>query len=324
MRRAGAVSNDSSAQEFAEDLLRKDQSAVAAALGAFFMVAAESEGTLFGPLILLVAGVGGGVKVFDGRLRQPGLGTKRPRGFLASETIPMAARVGIPMSIAAAGVALAFDGRQRLGSVLRPAVIRARDAGFPARSNVLDTIASVGPKALSEAAISQAFLRIAAPSAGGLVTPADLRQVPTTDFGAQELTCPEGTWSYPFATQSGAPEPFEQRQRALDALGSVRIVLTADPQGSLACACFFRPTSGMAIEGLELSVPGLARPVQRGLTRVPAGTPLFAPAPVAVLQAPEGGYSRSVGLPDAETVSLETLLRARLKLHREPATLAVY
>jgi len=324
MRRAGASSNDATILEIAEDLLRKGQSATAAALGAFFMVAAEHEGTLFGPMVLLVAGTGRGVKVFDGRLRQPGLGRKRPRGFLASEAIPRASRVAVPLSIAAGAVAMAFDGRSGLGQVIRPAIGRARDAGFPLRAEVLENIASLGPKALSESLISQAFLRSAGPSVGGIITPADLRQIPETAFGAAELPCEAGLWSHPFSEAAGFPVVPALRQKASEILGPSLVLLTADPEGVLAGICFYRPASTVAIEGLELAVPASAVPVERGVARVPAGAALYAPTPMAVLTSAQGAYVGCAGFPDAGVTSLEALERARLKLRRDPTTLAVY
>lgn len=324
MRRAGAISNDVVIQEIAEDLLRKGRSATASALGAFFMVAAEQATTLFSPLILLVAGTGRGVKVFDGRVRQPGLGRKRPRGFLPAEAIPEASRVGVPMSIAAAGVAMAFDGSVGLSQVVRPAATRARELGFPARAQVMEGIATLGPRAVSDTLISQSFLRSAGPSVGGLITPSDLRQIPPTAFSAQTFETPEGMWSHPLAEAAGFPLDAKGREHAAAHLGAPKILLTADPEGVLACVCFFQGTAGIPLEGLDLSAPALALPVERGVARVPAGAALYSPAPLAVLTNPQGAYTSCVGLVDVDTPTPVTVGAARLRLRRELATLAVY
>ncbi|MGC4065984.1 MAG: hypothetical protein QM784_15310 [Polyangiaceae bacterium] len=86
--RSCSLSNDIVAAEAADECLLAGGSAVAAVLCGFFAAAGAYSGVLLGPLSLLVAGVGSGARAFDGRLRQPGLGTKRPRGFRDEESHP--------------------------------------------------------------------------------------------------------------------------------------------------------------------------------------------------------------------------------------------
>ena len=113
--RALAMSNDPIAEEAAIAQLSQGGSAVGAVLAGFFAAAGGYSGVLLSPLTILVAGIGTGGRAFDGRLRQPGLGTKRPRGFLPEEAIPSAARIAVPASVAAAAVANAYDGAKSLG-----------------------------------------------------------------------------------------------------------------------------------------------------------------------------------------------------------------
>src|SRR5688572_32963231 len=106
--RSAAIANDSVAEEAAQDFLLSGGSAVGAVLSGFFAASGAYAGVLLAPLSLLVAGVGSGARAFDGRLRQPGRGTKRPRGFKQNEAIPDAARVAVSASVAAAMVAHAY------------------------------------------------------------------------------------------------------------------------------------------------------------------------------------------------------------------------
>src|SRR5687768_17130658 len=118
--RAVAISNDPVAEEAAQShLTAQGGSAVGAVLTGFFAAAGAYSGVLLSPLTVLVGGIGTGGRAFDGRVRQPGLATNRPRGFLPEETIPTAARVGVPMTVAAAAVAYAYDGGKSLGSLVK-------------------------------------------------------------------------------------------------------------------------------------------------------------------------------------------------------------
>src|SRR4051812_9922053 len=123
--RALAISNDPLAEEAAQAQLAQGGSAVGAVLAGFFAAAGGYSGVLLSPLSILVAGIGTGGRAFDGRLRQPGLGTKRPRGFLPDEAIPIAARVAVPAGVAAAAVANAYDGAKSLGSMVKHGILRA-------------------------------------------------------------------------------------------------------------------------------------------------------------------------------------------------------
>ena len=124
----------------AQDFLLAGGSAVGAVLSGFFAACRAYAGILVGPLSLLVAGVGSGVRAFDGRLRQPGLGTRRPRGFLSEGEIPAAARVAVPQSIAAAVVAHAYDRGGPISEVLKRGIRQAKQVGSEARAEVLQNI----------------------------------------------------------------------------------------------------------------------------------------------------------------------------------------
>jgi hypothetical protein len=324
MRRAAVVSNDPRGQSAAEELLREGQSALAAALSGFLAVAGEVEGTLLAPLVVLVGGVGRGVRLFDGRLRQPGLGVRRPRGFLADVSIPQAARMPVPTSLSALSVALAFERSISLSRLVKPAVRRAKAAGFTARARVLERFGEVGPAVLSEPMVAHALQRVVGPSEGGLLTEVDLRQSPVIDVTPQALALDGGTWFYSFPAPVGLEREGAFR-RAASVLGPPCVVLAADPNGAFAAVVYFAPAEVLSFEALELGVPPLAVPVERGVPRVPAGAVLPAPSPVALFASAEKRIVRCVGdwPPGDAEQGPPAFSRARLSLRRDPATLVV-
>lgn len=181
----GAVGNQPIAVQAAQEFLLSGGSAVGAVLSGFFAACGAHAGILLGPLSILIAGIGSGVRVFDGRLRQPGLGTKRPRGFLNEHEIPPAARVAVPQFIAAAVVAQAYDGGGPITEVLKRGIRQARQVGSEARAEVLQSIRGQGAKAMSSPSVARPLLHIAGISEGGLLTSADLAAVSDLDFAAR-------------------------------------------------------------------------------------------------------------------------------------------
>jgi hypothetical protein len=274
--RALAMSNDPIAEEAAIAQLAQGGSAVGAVLAGFFAAAGGYSGVLLSPLTILVAGIGTGGRAFDGRLRQPGLGTKRPRGFLPEETIPPAARIAVPGAVAAAAVANAYDGAKSLGSLVKHGILRAERAGAEGRAEVLGRVRSAGQVAFSEQAFTRPFLRLAGPSEGGLVTPADFANVTDIDHAATTRQAAgsdflEAPWS---ETSSSEPLPAE--------LGIGAVVCAVDVRGVFAAVAYFRPSDGLEIDDLALLAPYVAVPTQRGVPRQAPGSPLPAPAPIAV------------------------------------------
>ncbi len=171
--KAAAIANDPVAEEAAQDFLLAAGSATGAVLAGFFASAGAYSGVLLGPVSILVAGIGAGARAFDGRLRQPGLGTKRPRGFKSDEPIPDAARVAVPTSFVACLVAVAYEGNQKLSSITKSGISRAQRAGAESRAGVLKLIRSVGAGAISDTSFVRPMLRVAGLSQGGLLTPTD-------------------------------------------------------------------------------------------------------------------------------------------------------
>src|SRR4051812_8267952 len=182
--RAHAISNDPIAEEAAVAQLGQGGSAVGAVLAGFFAAAGGYSGVLLSPLTLLLAGIGGGGRAFDGPPPPPGLGTQPARGFLPEEAVPQAARIAVPAAVAAAAVANAYDGAKSLASLVKHGILRAERAGADGRAEVLARVRSVGQTALGEQTFMRPFLRLAGPSEGGLVTPADFTGITDIDHAA--------------------------------------------------------------------------------------------------------------------------------------------
>src|SRR5581483_10997081 len=62
--------------------------AVDAVLTAVLVAAARSPAVFLGSLQVLVGGAGAGLLAIDGRVRQPGAGVPRPRGFVGDGAVP--------------------------------------------------------------------------------------------------------------------------------------------------------------------------------------------------------------------------------------------
>ncbi|MCC6901951.1 MAG: hypothetical protein IT377_23470 [Polyangiaceae bacterium] len=275
-RRSAAVSNDPVAAEAAREQLGAGASAVGAVLAGFFAAAGAHAGVLLGPVTLLVGGVGTGVRAFDGRLRQPGVGAKRPRGVVASAVVPDAARVAVPTAVAALAVALAYDGGKSLGPLVKPGIARAERGGADARAGVLRLVRSAGAGAFHDSGFVRAMLRVAGPSQGGLLSPADFTAVPTVDTEAAARA--RGS-----DRVLEAPWAADAKDLELEALGFGCAICAVDVRRVCAALCYRRVSTGFAVEELELEAPLAAVPVMRGVTRITPGEPLPAPAPLAFI-----------------------------------------
>jgi len=291
-RRAAAVSNDPIAAEAAREALAAGSSAVGAVLAGFFAAAGAHAGVLLGPVTLLVGGVGVGARAFDGRLCQPGLGAKRPRGVPAGESVPDAARVAVPTAITALAVALAYDGGRSLGALVKPGVARAERGGAEARAGMLKLVRSAGAGAFHDSGFVRALLRVAGPSQGGLLSPADFAAVPRVDADAPARSV---------AGRRLHEAPWAADAEGMDssALGVGCAVCAVDVRRVFAAISYRRVSAGFALEELELEAPLAAVPVMRGVTRVAPGARLEAPAPIALVADASGTCSEVIAAPAA-------------------------
>jgi len=270
--RAAALASEDVVEAVAAAELARSKSAVAAVVAGFFAAAGTHPDVLLGPVTLLVAGVGSGGRVFDGRLRQPGLGAKRPRGFVG-EDVPLAAHVALSTSVAAVTVALAYDRRATLTAVARAGTRAAADAHAAERARLLGRVAEVGPAALAESSFVRPLLHLASPSEGGLLTPADFVAAGDVVLEARERSVKGTTVLEP---------PWAELKVELAEGGARHAVCAVDAEGVYAALAYERVGSGLDVPALGLVAPLGATPVRRGTPRVTPGQRLPAAAAIAV------------------------------------------
>jgi gamma-glutamyltranspeptidase/glutathione hydrolase len=272
--RADALSSDPTIEQFVRDTLGRTSSAVSAVTAGFFLAAGSYDEVLLGPTVLLVAGVGSGARVFDGRLRQPGIGARRPRGFLETDQVPVAARVALPTTVPALSLALAYQGKGSLTGLVRGGVQAAESLGKKSRAAVIQRIGAVGAQALSESSFTQPVLHLASPSEGGLLTQADFAAA------AEDLSAP--ALEHRSAGSLSLSPPFDAPSTLDESLGFGEAIVAVDTLGVFAALCYRRLGPGLRVDALDLVAPLSAAPVLRGKARVRPGARLLSPAPVAL------------------------------------------
>jgi hypothetical protein len=281
-RRRAAAGSESHAAQAAREVISRGN-AVDAVVAGVLMAAAESPGVLLGPVQLLAGGAGAGLIAVDGRVRQPGLGAPRPRGFLATEPVPDAARVGVPFLPAALTTALATLGSGTMLRAAGPALAWARTRS-PERAGVLEAIARRGAPALAEEGVGGELTAAAGRPARGLLTPEDLAGILPAVARCDERTLgPAGILAVPWRGE--AP---------LDGT-NLHVVAAADARGMVAIACYEVPTEGVPVPALGLVAPRLAAPVLRGQPRVAPGEPRPTAASIA-LRASRGVVDLALGV----------------------------
>jgi gamma-glutamyltranspeptidase/glutathione hydrolase len=309
--RSAVLSNDPIAEEAAQDFMLSGGSAVGAVLSGYFAAAGAYTGVLLAPVTILVGGVGAGARAFDGRLRQPGKGTKRPRGFKSGEQIPDAARVSVPTGVAAVLVAHAYDTSQKLGSIMKAGISRAERVGAEGRAALLRRVRAVGAAAFAEPAFVRPMLHVAGPSQGGLVTPSDFGPVADLDQPAVERTVRGVTLMEP----AWAEEPIVD-----EGLGIGCAVCAVDVRGVFAALSYRRAADGLPLEELDLEAPLVAVPVKRGVARVSPGATLPSPAPIALRKDESGALVEVLAAPAAPRLDPGATSTPILRIRRDPST----
>lgn len=294
-RSATAVGSDSTARDAAQAYLEAGGDAVGAVVSGFFAAAGESPGVLLGPVGLIVAQVGIGVRAFDGRQRQPGLGQRRARGIAPGDPIPAAARVAVPGAIPALLVALRYGRSAALSKVVSTGIVLAKKAGCERRAEALDAIERLGAAALASAGIARPLIHLAGPSEGGGLGLSDLEFIPEFDQPARaHAALRSPPWADERLDSSQVSETDWQdqmlRQHGLAA---------SDATGGLAALCYDNVLAGLRVDELELVSPLNAIPVRRGLPRIMPGRFLPAPVPISI-EIGEGDVPYSATLALAE------------------------
>jgi hypothetical protein len=271
MQRAICISSHPLAAEYGERALETGDSALEAVLTGFFAAAAAEASVLFGPLSLLAGGTGEAGRAYDGRVRQPGLLGKRPRGYLPGQQPGPAARVAVPMGIAALAVSTSYHGQVSLGACCRSAITLARQQGATGRAELLSHVGGLGARALSETGVQRAWISQFGPVQAGQITSADLR--PPT--GLDVLAADRGDeLQLPWTTK--APEEAEA--------GVPHAIVAVDARGLFVGLQFTMLDSSVELVGYEVTVPLLAEPVWRGVPRIAPGTPLGSVSPLRLVR----------------------------------------
>jgi gamma-glutamyltranspeptidase/glutathione hydrolase len=252
--------------------------AVGAVVAGFFAAAGDAPGVLFAPLGLMVAHVGVGVRAFDGRQRQPGIGQRRARGLAPDDPVPVAARVAAPGGIAALLVGLRYGRSVPLSRIISGGVSLAKKAGCQRRADVLEQIQRLGAAALAAPGIARPLIHLAGPSEGGALGLGDLELIPELDHPARSVgSLRVAPWS------ADPPDLMQTPQSEWDAQAARQHGLCAcDPGGGVAALCYDHAISGLRVEALELMLPLNAVPARRGVPRVAPGRFLPAPTPLSI------------------------------------------
>ena len=311
-----AVASSPEVEAAAEELLRKGN-AVDAAVAGVFAACAMSPGVLLGPVQILIGGGGVGLRALDGRVRQPGIGAPRPRGFRDDEEVPDAARVGVPWLPATLSVAVATAGTATFAQVMAPAL--ALSKGSP-RHDLLMKIASRGPRAVEERPLGAELLALAGRPSGGLLTSDDLSsQRPEVHPASRHILGAGGSRGHSSrgsgpasrgrssgAVKATTPKPETRATEAsprivielpwanddggmpvppagVVAVATTRAVAAVDRHGAFAVACWDESIEGLMLADLGLRAPFFAEPVRRGATRIRPGDARPAAAPIALV-----------------------------------------
>jgi hypothetical protein len=219
------------------------------------------------------------------------------------------------MGIAAALVAHAYDGSQKLGSIMKAGISRAERVGAEGRAQLLRRIRAVGAAALAEPSFVRPMLHIAGPSQGGLITPSDFG--PTTDIDQPALER-EVEGQFYFETGWASEEIPDT-----DGLGIGCSLCAVDVRGVFAALSYRRTADGVPLEELELEAPLLAVPVQRGVPRVSPGATLPCPAPMVLKRDDSGALVEVIAAPGALRLDPAGGSTPMLRIRRNPSSAEV-
>ncbi|HTM43717.1 MAG TPA: hypothetical protein VL137_02110 [Polyangiaceae bacterium] len=273
--RSALLASDPDVEAAGQLVLAETRSAIASVVHSYFYAAGLFPGVLLSPVVFVTATGGGDARIFDGRLRQPGLGARRPRGFLPNQEIPDAAKLATPVGTQAALVALAYDKSLTPSAAVKAGVVVARKAGARRRMRVMERIAAAGVSAFSESVVAHPLLAVGAASQGGMLTLSDLRQVCAVDQPATLLAKRGEEFEMGAQWQLGNFAKEKGRSVAL-------VVCAADAHGRFAGFFCRQAMKGIAIDELELLAPFAAVPVIRSVTRVTPGSALACDLPLCV------------------------------------------
>lgn len=253
----------------AEDASLAGLSPLKVALAGYLAAAGQHAGVLLSSAAILVHGLGVS-RAFDGRLRQPGIGVRRPRGFVKGESIPSSAYVTAPQIIPAMFVALGYDEDRRNGELFKAALANAKRSGASGRVALLTRVKELGARTFVEPSIHRHLLHVGAPAQGGQLgvkdfQPLSIIDVPTvtTEVKSAQSGRPAAVVDFPWPRAKAPRDNCEP--------GYVSAI---DRRGWGVLVCYERAVTGVEVPELDLLAPLAAAPTLRGVSRVPPGQAL--------------------------------------------------
>lgn len=296
IRGALAIGSNKSAEQAASAALDNVGTAADAVIAGFFAHAGIEPGVLLAPAVALVAGVGAGARVIDGRPLQPGKGAPRPRGWKTEGEVPPAARIGAPRSLGVMTLLHASRGRTSMAQLAKPGVSAAENAGALARANLLRRFGASGQTVLRSDEFVGAMIAAAGPVVGGVLTAEDLETALPDDVPAKSTSVGEDT------AVIGVPW-----DAPLGRFPEAEVILASDGRGIVVALAYVpaRLDDGVLVPELGIALGKHAHPVRRGIPRTKPGTALDAPAPIAI--AIRAGTAAAVALLGKTTVQAEAL-----------------
>lgn len=296
IRGAIAIGSNKVAEQAASSALDGVGSAADAVIAGFLAHAGADPGVLLAPTVAIIAGVGAGARVIDGRTLQPGKGAPRPRGWKSEAEVPLAARIGVPRSLGVMTLLHASRGKTSVSQLAKPAALAAENAGATARANLLRRFGASGQTALRSDEFVGALVAAAGPVVGGALTAEDLEAALPEDVPAKSTNVAGETAviSLPWDAPMGR-------------FAETEVILASDGRGIVVALAYApaRVGDGLSVPELGLVLAPNAHPVRRGIPRTKPGTPLDMPAPIAVTT--RGGTATAVALLGRSTVHPEAL-----------------
>jgi hypothetical protein len=298
-----AIATEAATQAFLVDAAETPANAIDAVLAGVLALALRHPAVLLSSGTILLGGTGEGLLAVDARARQPGLSAPRPRGFTDASQIPDAARIAAPLLPAALTFAHAGRGVRTRTAMLNVAlgVAKAATKIDEARVESLRGFGREGGGILRAGPVRDALLSAAARSAFGTLTREDLDALRGEVVNAKLVD--EGARKWAIA-------PWSDETLATPD-GELAIVAACDAHGAVAIASVLIPTMTVALPDVGLSVPMLARPILRGVTRAPAGAPLSLPSAIGVARAGEQGVDLALGVGGAGALDAQFIGVAR-------------
>ncbi|MEZ4440914.1 MAG: hypothetical protein R3B72_17585 [Polyangiaceae bacterium] len=298
MGKPGVLASEPAVEEMAAAVLADGGGAVDAVLAGFFGAAGRRTGVLLGPIAAVVAGLGLGARVFDGRTCQAGRNAPRPRGFTDADEVPTAAFAAAPRSLATLSLLHAYGAKRPMSALVKGGLAAAKKEEAPARGRLLEAVARQGPRALATSERLRPLLHHAGPTAGGLLTETDLLEARPGDDDASFLSL--GGVEIAAVGFSGDDRPLRRAE----------VVVAADGQGRVAAVCYAPDDDGVAIPELEITLARDGVPIRRGVPRVTPGTLAPMPSPIALARRPSEGWFAALGVAGGQTLDFSQLENA--------------